>query len=169
MRKEYLEELENLKLKMEKAEAFASELPLFEKQIIKQKFTKEDFHITFDSYFGECYLGWNVIRRKFNSEEITNYQEDYEGTKTLFKVYVNNYSLFDYHEKFDIEKYLTTDLYFFYDNLNSTYYITDDCITRFSEKFSEWYKLAKEKSIEHKKQLKIKELEAELIKARNNL
>ncbi len=47
MRSEYLKELDNLKIRMEKAEAFSEKLPVFSEIILENKFTGEEDCINF--------------------------------------------------------------------------------------------------------------------------
>ena len=134
MRQEYIEELEKLKTRMEKAEQFAKKVPVFEKEIISKKLNEDDPHINFGSYIGKTYTGWDLYRRKFNSGNITNFCGSFDGSLYLTSVYLNTLTLYGLHGRFSLEKYLTPDLYFFFDDLNSTYYLEDPHVTPFAEK-----------------------------------
>lgn len=159
---DYKKELKELEQRMIDAEAFAEKLPFFKKQIIKNKFTEDDFHINFGSSFDDIYAHWDITRRTYKAKELTNYVDSFRGTKKLFKVYINSYSFYDLPNNFGIEDYLTTDLFFYKDSLNSSYYVEDKTIEKFMYKFIEWRKNAIELAKDFKKQAKINALKKDL-------
>ena len=71
------------------------------------------------------------------------------------------------YENFGLEKIKDKVKVFFYDEINSTYYVEDEHIEEFLEEANKWYLKAKNKVDEYKKEQEIKELKeklAELVK-----
>lgn len=166
--KPYIDEIETLKNKMLEAEKFAERLPLFKDYILKNKINSRNSvsqlgQKVLDVYFGQ------LIR-------LYNYSETYLGTPTnyngkpisipLVVFYINRFSMFVDDCYDGIIKELdesVEDLVYFYDSINSRYYVTEENLEEFCNKLSIWYNNAKEKnkqySIEKKKIRLQKELE----------
>jgi hypothetical protein len=142
MRKEYLDELEQLKLKMEKAEKFAEKLPVFADYILEHKFSGEEPWLNFGKSYKKMYLVWDIGRgfyRNGDPRRISNYPKDGEYCQHLFHIYINTLSLFDEHNEFGLYGYLKDVDVFFADKMNTTFYITDENIHAFLEALYKWY------------------------------
>jgi len=167
MRKEYIEELENLKLQMEAAELFAKKIPLFAEKILKNKYCQEDANLDFGSYYKRMPLAWGIKRHLFNGAgggHIFNYPKDKEYNLHLFCIYINTCSLFDSHEKFDLYESLEGVDVFFIDKLNSTFYVTDENIEPFLEALYAWFTKASSQLQEYRRLQRIEDLKKELEK-----
>ena len=167
MLKIYEDELKELKNKMEKAEKFSNKIPIFKDEIIKNKYTGEEQHISFDKRYKDIYLAGGINRNHYKSKSnctVTNYIGEYD--KYLFNIYINSLNLFGdgIYEDFDLEKIQYECKVFFYDALNKEYYVEDENIEEFLEKLNEWYISAKSKVDNYKKEQRIKELEEQLEK-----
>jgi len=142
MRKEYLDELAELKLKMEKAELFAEKLPFLSETILRGKITGEEEWLKLADKYKKIYLKWGLNRGYFRSGSrryVMNYPKDKEYNLPLFSVYINTITLFDTHQEFGLYDYLKGVDIFFSDVLNSTFYVTDDNIEAFLEALNTWY------------------------------
>ena len=164
MRKAYEQELVELRLKMEKAEKFAKKIPCFEEKIIQNKYTGEEEYIPFGERYKGIHLNWGINRCRFISgtnRTITNYNKT-PYSEYLFCMYFNTLTLYDSHNKHDLEKIADKVNVYFYDGLNSTFYVKDEYIEEFLDKASEWYKEAREKEIKMREEKRIFELKKEL-------
>ena len=167
MRKEYQEELENLRTKMEKAELFAQKLPVFSEVILDNKITGEEEWVNFGDRYKKIYFGWGIKRgfyRNGGARYVSNFPKDKEYNHHLFNIYINCYSLFYCHEDFGLYDYLNNVNVFFADKLNSTFYIEDEHIEAFLEAVNIWYVDACKKLEEKRRHDKIAKLRAELEK-----
>lgn len=163
MRKEYKKELEKIKIKMKQAEEFAIKLPIFEKQIISNKYTGNENYLKFGNSYKKFYTSWGINRGLFSSDSqrtITNYKGDY--TEYLWSIYVNCYSLFNNNHKFGLEEVVKETELFFFDKLNSNFYATDEQITDLLENLNDWY-------IKAMKENKVFLIEEKYKKAQKNL
>ena len=167
MRKEYQEELENLRNKMEKAELFAQKLPVFSEVILDHKITGEEEWVKFGDYYKKIRLGWGINRGLYYAggrRYINNFPKDREYHLHLFNIYINCYDLFYCHEDFGLYDYLNNIKVFFADRCNSTFYIEDEHIEAFLEAVNTWYVDACKKLEEKRRHDKIAKLRAELEK-----
>jgi len=174
MRKEYIEELEKLKQRMEQAEAFAAKIPVFAEKILKEKYTETMNSKNFGDYYKDMPMRWGIWRDYFSSTrskgcEITNYLEGKTYNTYLFRVYINTISLYDLHEKFGLDEYLKDVTIFFFDTLNCTFYIEDAHIGAFMEALYKWYQDALVKSGQFRLEEKKRELERQLNKIQAQL
>jgi len=161
MREEYKKELAELKVRMEKAEKFAEKLPIFTNRIIERKITGEEKGIDFGSYYKNLPLTGGISRCFHNTtKNITNYSSTEIINKYLFHVYFNTFYLYDSHEKYGIEK--LADKAFFFDSLNTTFYVEDEDIESFLNAACLWYEEAKKKAQKHKQEIRVKQLKKEL-------
>lgn len=162
---QYKKELKELEKKMIGAEAFADKIPCFRDFIIKNKIDgTEDFQ-TFASYYKKIPFNWELSRARYKEgtrRYITNYSGGFYD-KYLFSVYINPYSLFDEYEYFGLERVPEESTIFFFDNLNTTFYVEDEHIEGFLEALNSWYVQAVEKLKQHKADKEIKELKSRLI------
>jgi len=171
MRKEYEQELINLKAKMQKAEKFAEELPIFKDIILENKFTSEEGHINFGNRCKELYLDWGINRNRLISgtnRTITNYDRDATYNKHLFSIYFNTLTIYDSHNKYDLDKITEKVDVFFYDSLNSTFYIEDEHIERFLDEAVRWLEIARKKEKELRDKKRIESLQKELKELETN-
>lgn len=161
---QYKKELKELKQKMIGAEAFADKIPCFRDFIIKNKIDgKEEFR-TFASYYKKIPFNWGLSRARYISgtrRNITNYDGEYD--KYLFSVYINPLSLFGEHERFRLDRVIEESTVFFFDNLNTTFYVEDEHIEGFLEALNEWYVQAVEKLRQYKADEEINELKSRLL------
>lgn len=160
---QYKKELEELKLRMEKAEKFAERIPMFKDQIIDEKLTGEERCITFGHYFKNMHLGWGINRGFFKrgtDRYIPNNPEQHYGY--FFYIYVNTCDLFDTSVKYGLEKIVDSCPVYFYDVLNSTFYIEDEHIDAFLNALYDWWERANKQASKDRKQEQIDELKKEL-------
>ena len=160
----YIDELN----RMLEAEEFAKRLPLFKDFILKNKINNKNMVAQLGEKVLDVYLG-QAIR-------LYNYSEIYLGTPTnyngkpisipLIVFCINKYLMFGYDFYDGIIEELdesVKDLLYFYDSLNSKYYVTEENLEEFCSKLSIWYNNAIEKnkqySIEQKKIKLQKELD----------
>ncbi len=160
----YIDELN----RMLKAEEFAKRLPLFKDFILRNKIDNKNMVAQLGEKVLDVYLG-QAIR-------LYNYSETNSGTPTnysgkpievpLIVFYINRYSMFgdDFYD--EITKELdesVKDLLYFYDSINSKYFVTKENLGEFCDKLSIWYNNAlkknKQYSIEKKKIRLQKELD----------
>ena len=164
----YIDELNALTSRMLEAEEFAERLPLFKDYILKNKINTN--HTI-------SHLGEKVLDVYINQAiRLCNYSENFKGTPTnyngkpisipLVVFYINRYSMFgdDFYDNIDKELDASVDdLVYFYDSLNSKYYVTEENLEEFCSKLSIWYNNAidknKQYSIEQKKIRLQKELD----------
>ena len=163
----YIDEIETIKNRMLEAEKFAERLPLFKDYILKNKINNRNNVSQLGEKVLDVYLG-QAIR-------LYNYSETYLGTPTnyngkpisipLIVFYVNKYSMFGDNFYDEIIKDLNEsvkDLVYFYDSINSKYYIVEENIEEFCNKLSIWYSLALAKNkqfvAQKKKERLLKEL-----------
>jgi hypothetical protein len=163
MIKQYEDELKALKIKMVGAEKFAEKVPVFRQFILDNKLDGTEDSVKFPSSYKRIYFHWGLIRARFKSgtsRTITNYKGDYD--KHLFKVYINTLTLFDTHEEFGLEKVLEKSTVFFFDDLNTNFYVEDEHIEGFLEALNDWYVDAIANLEQYKKDEEIRELEERL-------
>lgn len=165
----YIDELNALTSRMLEAEEFAERFPLFKNYILKNKITNTGKNVTqlgdkvLDVYLGQIVYLYNYSKTLKGTP--TNYRgEPIEVPLVVF--YINRYSMFgdDFYE--EIIKELdesVDDLVYFYDSINSKYYVTEENLEEFCDKLSIWYNNAIEKNkqyyIEQKKIRLQKELD----------
>jgi hypothetical protein len=140
MIEQYKKELKELKIKMIEAEMFAKKMPIFKNYIIENKITESKDCVNFGDQYKNIPLRWGIARclYKTGEREITNYPEE-KYSVFLFCIYINSCSLFDCHNRYGIEKILEKTQIFFYDQINSTIYCTDDQIEALLEQLNIWY------------------------------
>ena len=164
----YIDELNALTSRMIEAEEFAERLPLFKDYILKNKINTNHTTSRLGEKVLDVYIGQEI--------RLCNYSENFKGTPTnylgnLIKVplvvfYINRYSMFGDYFYEEIIKELdesVENLVYFYDSINSKYYVTEENLEEFCSKLSIWYNNAIEKnkqySIEQKKIRLQKELD----------
>lgn len=159
---EYKQELEDLEMIMIEAQKFAEKLPVFSKQILRNKFT-ENFTGKMETSYDGLYYGWGINRYFYDKKEnITNYRESIKP-QYLWSVYINQYSLFgDNYTDTGIDDVCKPLDLFFYDVLNTTFYATDEQIVPLLDALSAWYKEAKEINAQFAKDKKRRDLEKQL-------
>lgn len=165
MRKEYKEELETLRKRMEGAEKFAEELPIFSEQILESKHNETDDYISFGDVYKNIPLAWGIKRFLYDGHgRIVMNAKDINYPVYLFNIYINCFNLFG--NKFsdccreNLSK-INFDV-FHTDVHNTTFYATDEQIEPLLEKLNAWYLTQlKEINAEYKKR-KIERLKKEL-------
>lgn len=166
MIKQYEDELKALKKKMVGAEKFAEKIPVFQQFILDNKLDGTEDSVKFANSYKRIYFHWGLHRARFKSgtiRTITNYfKGDYD--KHLFRVYINTLTLYDSHEEFGLEKVLDKSTVFFFDEMNTTFYVEDEHIEGFLEALNDWYVDAIANLEQHKKDEEIRELEERLSK-----
>ena len=148
MKDEYLKELKQLKIKMIEAEKFAEKIPVFAGQILDYKYTGNENWIKFGEKYKDTYFGWDINRGLYQSDtsrNITNYTGK-SYTEFLFNIYINCYSIFGHHHNFGLDSLVKKNEVFFYDNLNSTFYATDEQVISLLDKLNNWYIDAKKEN-----------------------
>lgn len=171
MIEEYKKELKALRIKMEEAEKHAEKLPMFAEVILKEKLTGyEDWQEYCYGYKKvNTYDGVNRGYYKTGTRRtITNYKgPDYDCY--LFNIYINSYTEYDSERDHGLDDICNKVPVVFYDEMNSTFYCTDEQIYGLLEALNEWKinackeekKLYKKERVEELKTL-IKESEEEL-------
>ena len=163
MNDNYEKELSDLKIKMEKAELFAEKLPFFKDIILSMKLTAEDDNVKLGNRYKGMPLDWDIRRFYYCSKSkpfMTNNNGDYCGY--FFNIYINSLSMFNVHENFDLFQSISKSNYFYYDRLNTTFYISDDNIECFLEELLTWYNKARAQVSEYNKNKRKEELLKEL-------
>lgn len=163
MIKQYEDELKALKKKMVGAEKFSEKIPAFRQFILDNKLDGTEDSVKFASSYKRIYFHWGLHRARFKSgtnRTITNYKGDYD--KHLFMVYINTLTLFDTHEEFGLEDVLEKSTVFFFDDLNTTFYVEDEHIEGFLEALNDWYVDAIANLEQYKKEEEIRKLEEQL-------
>lgn len=148
MRKKYEEELNTLKLKMEKAEIFAAKLPVFADYILDNTLSGEESHIRFPSSYKATPLHWGINRnyyRKGSNVELVNAPASLQYNQHLNSIYINSLTLFNTHESFGLHQAFDGINIFFSDLMNSTFYVEDEHLEDFLEALNVWYLSAKNK------------------------
>ena len=150
--------------KMLKAEEFAERLPLFKDYILKNKIydiKRNRLPLgekVLDVYFGQMIYFYNL------GMELTNYKHN-PIEIPLIVFYINRYSMFgdDFYDNIDKDlNESVKDLIYFYDSMNSKYYVTKENLEEFCSKLSIWYKLALAKNKQFVAQKKKEKLLKEL-------
>lgn len=163
MIRQYEDELKALKKKMVGAEKFAKKVPLFRQFILSNKVDGTEEWVEFASNYKSIRFHWGLCRARFKSgtgRTITNYKGDYD--KHLFTTYINTLTLFNSLEEFGLEKVLEKSTVFFFDRLNTTFYVEDEHIEGFLEALNDWYVEAVAQSEIYKINEEIRELEERL-------
>jgi len=162
----YTKELEDLKEKMLKAEAFAKKLPIFADIILREKLTEDNNNMKFGYKYKDLHLAWGINRNIYASGsniQPTNYKgKEFRGK--LFCIYINTLSIYDSHEKFGLNEVKDSTDVFHYDQSNSTFYVTDEQIEGLLETLVTWKKKAITELELFNKAAKIKELSEQLEK-----
>ena len=146
MRKEYLEELEALKLQMEKAEAFAKRVPVFSEHILRYKITGEEDYHKFCDYYKQLSLGWGCNRgiwREGSMREVTNYPKGSGYNLFLWEIYINTLHILGdeagvHRDDFSLLEYTKDVELFFFDKHNTKFYCTDENIGILLEALNRW-------------------------------
>ena len=170
VREEYVKELEELKAKMRKAEKFAKKIPVFEKLILERKLTGEEDFVNFGYRYKRTPYNWGIRRGFFKDgtqRTITNMSKTNKYCEHLFFLYFNTLSLYDSHESYGLEELGKSESVFFFDYLNSTFYIKDQHIEEFLEMANDWYLKALELHKEEGKKKEIEELKTRLERLQN--
>ena len=170
MIKQYEDELEALKKKMIGAEKFAERIPCFRQFILDNKIDGTEDSVEFASSYKRIYFNWGLYRARFKSgtsRTLTNYKGDYD--KHLFTAYINTLSLYGDYGRFGLEKILEKSNVFFFDGLNTTFYVEDEHIEEFLEALNEWYIEALAQLKQHKKDEEIRILENKLAKLKEHM
>lgn len=165
MIKQYQDELKALKEKMAGAEKFAEKIPLFRQFILDNKLDGTEDSVKFASSYKQIYFHWGLHRARFKSgtyRTITNYTGEHD--KYLFRVYINTLALFDTHEKFGLDDIPEKSTVFFFDKLNTTFYVEDGHIEGFLEALNDWYDEANAQLKQYKINEEISKLEKQLAK-----
>jgi len=137
--------------KLKKVEEFVNKVPVCSEYIIKNEIIEQRFNNIGDKY-KSIYFDWDLQRSVYikGKRDITNYRKKHKDL-TLTKIYLNVAILYDRHEKYGLEE--IADKVFFYDKLNTTFYVTDDELENTLEALNNWYIIAKEKAcIDNKKE-----------------
>ena len=164
MNKEYEKELKDLKEKMVGAEKLAEKFPCFKDYILKNKLTENNGFLSFGKVYKKLCLNWGIIRMIFDSNSnvnITNYKGKYSN-KRLFKLYFNSLSLYDSNNDYGLDKLAKEDGVFFFDDLNTEFYIEEQYIGQFLDKANDWFIKAVKELKEERLKIRKKELEKEL-------
>ena len=137
-------------------EKFAEKIPVFRQFILDNKLNGTEDAVQFAGSYKRIYFHWGLHRARFRSgtnRTITNYKGDHD--KHLFMVYINTLSLYGSHAKLGLEKVLKKSTVFFFDKLNTTFYVEDEHIEGFLEALNDWYIEAIVRLEQHKKEEEI--------------
>jgi hypothetical protein len=170
MIKEYEEELKALKHKMIAAEKFAKELPIFAKKILADKINGDEHWIHFGKYYKGMNFSWGINRGFYSAvgnRTVTNYPGNYVYQEYLFCIYINTLNIYDSHEKYGLENVAKQTKLFFYDRINSTFYVTDEHIESLLDNLVAWKDRAIDLAREDSKQGKIDKLQEQIDKLKS--
>lgn len=165
MLEQYEKELKELREKMIRAEKFAEKIPYFRDFIITNKIDGTEGSVFFTTHYKKISFNWGLFRERYVSgtdRYIINYPDKHD--KYLFSVYLNPLTLYGVHECFGLERVLEESTVFFFDKLNSTFYVEDEHIERFLESLNNWYVNAVEELKRYKANKEIEELKSRLSK-----
>ena len=163
MNKECEEKLSTMRAQMEKASAFAEKHPMFAKQILESLITGEEDWVTVAQYYKTVRTYNGVSRGHFASGSrryVINYSKEHDAY--LWTVYINTLTEYDSYRKYGLNEIHQKVPVFFYDNLNSTFYCTDEQIYGLLEALSAW-------KIEAMKHVSIDDAEKDVRVAEYNL
>ncbi len=166
--KDYLNKIIKMSNRMIKAEEFAERLPLFRYEILSAQINADDDWITFGERYKDTPLAWG-IRRGFykgkTNRTVSNYEYetgDDNYSEYLFSIYINTVNLFGDHFKNNLEFCTDLSKVFFFDKVNSTFYVKDENIEQVLDDINEWYLKSKIDYKNHITQKEIKKLEKQL-------
>ena len=98
-------ELKELKVQMQLSQDFANEIPILKDKIINNMFTglKNE---NFGNRLSDLWLGHDVWRSRYSSmldkyNKMTNYKRNEEYDDYFFRIYVNQYTLFNENISYD--------------------------------------------------------------------
>ena len=133
-----MNELKEFKENQEKVVAFAERFPYFTREILRSGRTGEEgYQIQLSQRYKDMYLQWGINYMVYNN--IMNY-EGVVDNKELIEIYVNSYALFESKsEGLNLGSIANTEGVFFYDHLNSRFYIETDHLMGFLEVLNDWY------------------------------
>jgi hypothetical protein len=149
--------------KLNNSEEFASKVYCFKRYIFAKGWSGNEKNISFGDKYKQIPLKWGIRRNLYvDSGNIYNYGKSIIN-KYLFKIYINTYDLYDLHDDFGLDEINVKEKIFFYDKINSTFYVEDEHISWFLDTLNEWYLQAKEKAktahLENRIEAKKRELE----------
>lgn len=165
----YIKVLEELQLKMFKAEGWAEKMPLFEKRIIELKLNGEEVYQSYGERYKRIPLSWGINRGWTESgtgRNMTNNTKKHKGY--FWIIYINCVNLFNGNNNYGLEELLKTIPVYYFDKLNTTLYVKDEEVERLLELLNDWYIKSIEKANEETLAEKKKKLEREL-EALNNV
>jgi len=164
--KEYQDKVDQLIEKLIKAQEFANKLPIFKDYIIKNEIIESNWNKLGDRY-KSIYLSWGINRGRYSSDSgrtVTNMKGEYD--EILTNVYINSLNLYNRYDKYGLD--ILKELVFFYDELNTTFYIKDEQLESFFEALNEWYLDAREEAKKDFDREKIEKLQKELERLQND-
>ena len=164
--KEHQEKVNKLIEKLENVQKFADKLPVFKDYIIKNEIVESGWNKLGDRY-KSIYLSWGINRCRYSSDsgrKVTNMKGEYD--EILTNVYINSLNLYNRYEKYGLDR--LKEFVFFYDSLNTTFYIKDEQIEPFFEALNEWYLDAREEAKKDFDREKIEKLQKELERLQND-
>ena len=139
MRTEYELQLKQLKEKMEKAEAFALRCPIFSEKILDEIITGEETWKKYANTYKSVRTYDGVIRGHYSSSttrNILNYKGEYDIY--CWRIYINTLGEYDSNNDYGLDEICKNTPLYFYDNLNSTFYCTDEQIEKLLEALDKW-------------------------------
>lgn len=137
---DYEKEIQALKEKIDKAKEFAEMLPVFSDEILSRKLDKT-FTGTIQKRYKDIHLDWGINRYFYqDNKNISNCSKEIKDTY-LFKIYINSLNLYDSHENYGLKELNIP--CFFFDKLNTTFYIEEKDIEIALEILNDWYNRAK--------------------------
>ncbi len=154
--------LKETKERYEQVTLFAEKLPMFADQIISSEHTGDSYCSLARHYKG-MYFNWDI---NWGAHRPTNYPEDQPCEIGLVNVYINCMSLFhdDLYSfaRSELDKVVGKIKYYFYDDLNSTFYFKPDEVEAGLDAIVEWYNSTKAYADAQLKEIKRKELKRQL-------
>ena len=136
---DFEKEIQDLKEKMDKAKEFAEMLPVFSDEILSRKLDTT-FTGTIQKRYKNIYFDWGINRYFYqDNKNITNCDKEIKNTY-LFNIYINSLSLYDSHENYGLKELNIP--CFFFDKINTTFYIEEKDIEAALEMLNDWYNQA---------------------------
>jgi len=170
MIEQYKKELKEIKISMKKAEAFAKRLPLFSKTILDEKLSGEESYMSFGDTYKNMYIALHIQRGLYEHNSlrnVTNYDNGHYK-EYLFCIYINTFNIYNSHEEHGLGEVKDKVDLFFYDKLNTTFYVNDDNIEKLLDALCLWRDKALKKRKIDLKADKITDLKKQLKELESN-
>jgi hypothetical protein len=142
---------------------FAALIPLFSKQILRDKVDGNNY-VQLANIYKDTYFTWGI---NWQTNKGSNHPKKLPMPRGLINIYINNIHMFGdevYGETTDSLNNLTKEIEcYYYDGLNSSFYFLPEQLEAGLDKINDWYVTTKGSIEGILKQKKIEKLQAELL------